>query len=424
MIIRNNLLKSGTILIVSLFVFINVGFAQSKIKPAIGLWTGDLQLNSSSTLPFNFDINYDLELYSFVFHNAEERIVAHEIAITGDSIFITMPFFDSEFRCKMLDGRTLTGVWINHNRKDKNVIPFNAICLEGKENKEADVSFAASTPIADGTWECSFSPNTTDSSKAVGIFTQVKRSSKITGTFLTETGDYRYLEGREMPDGTGFFVSCFDGMHAFLFKAKFKGDSLVKGQFYSGAHGHEDWVAVRNDKFVLRNPDSLTYLKKGYSKIDFSFKNTEGKMVSLSDAKYKNKVVIVQLMGSWCPNCMDETKFLSPFYDKNKAKGLDIIGLAFERTDDFNKAVTNVNRMKAKFGAKYDILITMKTGSQQASEALPMLNKVIAFPTTIYIDKKGNVRKIYTGFYGPATGENYLKYQEETNRFIEKLLKE
>jgi len=53
-----------------------------------------------------------------------------------------------------------------------------------------------------------------------------------------------------------------------------------------------------------------------------------------------------------------------------------------------------------------------------------MLNKVMAFPTTIYIDKKGNVRKIYTGFYGPATGENYLKYQEETNRFIEKLLKE
>ena len=129
-------------------------------------------------------------------------------------------------------------------------------------------------------------------------------------------------------------------------------------------------------------------------------------------------------MGTWCPNCVDETKFLSPFYDKYKPKGLEIIGLAFERTDDFDKAVSNVNRLKAKFQANYEFLITMKTGSQQASEALPMLNKVMAFPTTIYIDKKGDVRKIYTGFYGPATGENYTKYIKETTAFVEKLLAE
>ena len=66
----------------------------------------------------------------------------------------------------------------------------------------------------------------------------------------------------------------------------------------------------------------------------------------------------------------------------------------------------------------------MKTGAAQASEALPMLNAVMAFPTTIYIDKKGFVRKIYTGFYGPATGNKYIDYVLETNRFIEKLLSE
>jgi hypothetical protein len=121
---------------------------------------------------------------------------------------------------------------------------------------------------------------------------------------------------------------------------------------------------------------------------------------------------------------MDETAFLAPFYEKYKTKGLEVVGLAFERTDDFNKAVSNINRTKHRFKANYEFLITMKTGNKQAEEVLPMLNAVMAFPTTIYIDKKGNVRKIYTGFSGPATGEAYSKYVEETTHFVEKLLAE
>ena len=117
--------------------------------------------------------------------------------------------------------------------------------------------------------------------------------------------------------------------------------------------------------------------------------------------------------------------FLCSFiHKKYSKKGVEVIALAFERTDDFNKAVQNVSRIKNKFSANYDFLITEKTGAQQASEALPMLNKVMAFPTTIYIDKKGVVRKIYTGFSGPATGEEYNKFVEQTTLFIEKLIAE
>ncbi len=183
-------------------------------------------------------------------------------------------------------------------------------------------------------------------------------------------------------------------------------------------------MAVRNDNFQLRNPDSLTYLKPGFTSIDFSFKNLEGKSVSIKDEKFKNKVVIIQIMGTWCPNCMDETKFLAPFYDTYKSKGLEVVALAFERTDDFNKAVNNIQRSKKRFSANYEFLITMKTGKDQASEALPMLNAVMAFPTTIYIDKKGVVRKIYTGFNGPATGDAHTKFVEDTTRFVEMLLAE
>ncbi len=326
-----------------------------------------------------------------------------------------MPFFDSEFKLKNY-ADSLKGVWINHNRKEKNVIPFTA-----KYNESRRFLFPPTKPLeVKERYKATFEPGTKDEYFSVGTFTS--ESGIVKGTFTTETGDYRYLEGYSAYGK--FMVSCFDGAHAFLFTAKRSNDSLIKGHFYSGIHSHETWIAKRNDNFQLRNPDSLTYLKPGYSKVDFSFKNLEGKPVSLSDRKYKNKVVVIQLMGTWCPNCMDETKFLAPFYDKYKSKGLEIIGLAFERTDNFNKAVANVNKLKTRFNAKYDFLITMKTGAEQASEALPMLNKVMAFPTTIYIDKKGVIRKIYTGYYGPATGDNYTKQVEETTRFVEKLLAE
>jgi hypothetical protein len=121
---------------------------------------------------------------------------------------------------------------------------------------------------------------------------------------------------------------------------------------------------------------------------------------------------------------MDETKFLSGFYDQYKIKGVEVIGLAFERNPDFSKAASNLTRLKTRFNVTYELLITEKTGKDQASSALPMLNAVMAFPTTIYIDKKGSVRKIHTGFNGPATGEKYTDFVKETTRFIESLLNE
>lgn len=407
--------KSGITLVVSLLFFINVACSQATVPLKIGIWRGALQLNDSTELPFNFEVVYDLGIYSVVFSNADEHISTTEIAIQGDSVLISMPVFDSEFRCKNY-GDSLKGVWINHARKNKNVIPFTAKAGETKRFLMVPTKPLQLTER----YKVTFEPGTKDEYFSVGTFTA--QSGMTKGTFTTETGDYRYLEGYSAYGK--FMVSCFDGAHAFLFTARRSNDSLLSGNFYSGAHGHETFVAVQDEKFELRNPDSLTYLKPGFTKVDFDFKNLEGKNISLKDDKFKNKVVIIQIMGSWCPNCMDETKFLAPFYDKYKPKGLEVVGLAFERTDDFNKAVSNVSRMKNKFDANYEFLITMKTGADQASEALPMLNKVMAFPTTIYIDKKGIVRKIYTGFYGPATGQKYSSYVEETTRFVEKLLAE
>ncbi|MGQ0828500.1 MAG: peroxiredoxin family protein [Bacteroidota bacterium] len=405
--------KKNIATVILFLLFLNIISAQKALKK--GVWGGSLQLNDTTQLPFNFEIKNTNKKLSFEIINAEERIIVDEIFLNGDSVIIKMPVFDSEFRCKNL-GDSLKGYWINHSRKDKNRIPFIAFVA-----REKQIFATKYLPKIEGRWEVDFSPNSKEKTKAMGLFKDGS-SHDVKGTFITETGDYRYLSGER--GQRNFYLSCFDGAHAFLFTGNFVGADSVVGHFYSGAHWHESWAAQRNEKFELRDPDSLTHLKPGFTKVDFSFKNLEGKKVSLSDEKFRNKVVIIQLMGSWCPNCMDETKFLAPLYDKYRSKGLEVLGLAFERTDDFNKAVSNVSRTKKRFNVNYELLITEKTGKDQASKALPMLNKVMAFPTTIYIDKKGLVRKIYTGFYGPATGDNYTRFIEQTTLFVEKMLEE
>lgn len=140
---------------------------------------------------------------------------------------------------------------------------------------------------------------------AVGIFEQ--DGDKLSGTFLTPTGDYRYLDGH-IDDNT-LQLSAFDGEHAFfLFKAELT-EKDQQGIFRSGRSKSEKWTAQRDFTASLPDANSLTYLKEGYDRLEFNFPDPEGNTVSLSDPRYQAKVVIVHLFGSWCPNCMDETHF-------------------------------------------------------------------------------------------------------------------
>lgn len=383
-----------------------------------GKWRGVLTLNDSTELilPFNFDLAFQNDSAVITIHNAEEKIRVTEISFNKDSVIIQMPVFDSEFRCLLTGDTLMTGKWINHSRKEKNVIPFTAVY--GQTNRfdcpESDDNY----PF-EGKWKCVFSPTLPDSSHAIGVFKQ--SGSRVTGTFLTETGDYRYLEGAVF--GKYMLLSCFDGSHAFVFHAEIMEDSTIWGEFYSGIHGHETWIAWKDSTFKLRDADSLTFLKPGSAKFDFSFSNLANKKVSLSDEKFKNKVVILQVMGSWCPNCMDETMFLSDLYNKYKSRRLEIEALAFEKAEEFSKASANVSRLKKKYNAGYEFLIT-GFPPKDADKALPMLNHVMSFPTTIFLDKKGVVRKIRTGYSGPATGNEYEKCKNEITSFLEVLLKE
>jgi hypothetical protein len=123
---------------------------------------------------------------------------------------------------------------------------------------------------------------------------------------------------------------------------------------------------------------------------------------------------------------MDETKFLSDYYNKNHERGFEVIGLAYERTPDFKASQKALMPFEKRLNVQYPILITgVAVGDTNLTQkTLPQIKKIKAFPTSIFIDKKGYIRKIDSGFNGPATGEYYTKFKKEFEQFVEKLLAE
>ncbi|GAB3024246.1 TlpA family protein disulfide reductase [Spirosoma pulveris] len=394
--------------------------APATVKP--GMYRAVLKTKGGD-LPFGLDIQpaaADAKSYTVFAINGNERLKMDPATVQDDSIRIPMALFESELVAK-IDGNQLRGVWRRRRTAQQvQTLPFSA--QHGVTYRFVPEDKSAATNLT-GKWATDFGSKSgkVDTVNAVGVFDQ--KGNHLAGTFLTPTGDYRYLDGNVV--GDSLFLSCFDGSHIYLFKAKHDpATKTLTGGHWAGVSGYESWVARFDPKADLPDPAKLTYLKPGAKTLNFAFPEPGGKTISTTDPRFKNKVTIVQIMGSWCPNCMDETNFLSPWYKRNKQRGVEIVGLAFERSPEMSESGPKIERMKQRFQIDYPVVLAGTNDKVQASKALPDLSAVVAFPTTIFIDKKGQVRHIHTGFSGPGTGKYYDQYVEEFTRLVDKLLAE
>ena len=139
--------------------------------------------------------------------------------------------------------------------------------------------------------------------------------------------------------------------------------------------------------------------------------------------RFKDKVTVVQIMGSWCPNCLDESKYFKEYLSQNASEEVQFVALAFEYAPTQERAMQRVKNLKERLQLPYPLLLAQfgTKDKVKANEKLPMLNHVLSYPTTIVIDKKGTVRKIHTGFNGPATGQAYLDFKKEFEGLLTQL---
>src|SRR5690606_9902644 len=166
----------------------------------------------------------------------------------------------------------------------------------------------------------------------------------------TNYGDYRFLSGSV--DGDLLYLSSYAGASPNLFTGKITEDG-IQGDFYAGPVNHSYWNASRSQESVLKDAYSMTRLKPDSTTLFFSFQDLNGEQVSITDSRFHNKVIIIQFLGSWCPNCMDETAYLSPSYKKYKSKGVEIIGLAYERYAEPERAKKAVSNLVDRFDITY-----------------------------------------------------------------------
>ena len=360
------------------------------------------------------EVNKIDSVYEFSIKNGPEKMKLEKAVVVGDSLFLRFPVYESELRFKIINERELDGYFINLTRTTNATIPMKAYHNAGPRfyirSKEPSKNIH-------GRWSVVFGAGTKDSTYAVGIFEQ--DGGVVNGTFLTASGDYRYLEG--VVDGDSLFLSAFDGVFVYLFKAKVKTNTL-EGVFYSGSHRQIAFTGSRDNNAKLPDPTAITSYKNGDQPFAIRFPDTDSVTVDLKDDRFKGKVVIVQILGSWCPNCLDESEFLQEYYLKNKDRGVEVIGLSFEKTDDFSRAAANVKRLRSRLGITYPMLVCSNRDKIQS--VLPGLDNFKAFPTSIYLDRNHRVRKIYSGFSGKATGIEFERFKDDFTLFLDKLISE
>ncbi len=382
--------RINCLIILILFSFLG---CRDEYRISSGSYIGNLYTSDNLEIPFNLYILNDglVQIY-----NHKQIVEMEKISYEKDSFLIKSPVFN-----KSLKRKTKFKASLGHER------------FKSKFDK-VSYSFL-------GEWKIVFNIGQLDEYQAIGLFSQ--EDSKVSGTVRTKTGDYGFLEG--ISEDNRIILSTFNGAYSYLFKGEVNNDT-IKGFIYSGNYSKKPFIAYKDKDFYLPDPNSLTEMNDQSDDFEFSFEDSSGVIISDKDSIFKDKVVVVQIMGTWCPNCLDETVFISEFLNRNDYNDLRVVSLAFEYAKTKQEAINNINKLKERFNIKYPVLLAQygTSNKDEAQKKIPSIKQVISYPTLIFIDRNKKVRSIHTGFNGPATGKKYEEFKKKFQKLISELIDE
>jgi thiol-disulfide isomerase/thioredoxin len=251
-------------------------------------------------------------------------------------------------------------------------------------------------------------------------------SAGLEGTIISNTGDYGHFAGGVQ--GDSFALAHFDGSYVYLLTGALNRSGTtpdtLRGLFHAGLRTQTPFLAARSTgaphlRSVTENTQADTT-----EPFRFAFPDLEGRIVTQQDPRFKDKVVVVDVFGTWCPTCHDAAPELVKLHRKYRSRGLEIVGLAYEVSGDTAVDRRLVRRYRKKFGIEFPLLLAGINDTEAAAATLPQLRGFTSFPTTIFLGRDGKVRRIHAGFYGPATGAQHAKQVRDWEREVEALLNE
>jgi thiol-disulfide isomerase/thioredoxin len=366
--------------------------------PQKGMWTGTIMMGAKKQLPFQMFLDLNSAAPSGYFLNGTQQTLIPEIRFHADSL----SFIFSEYSAAMngkWDGKEWRGKFFRF-RSDTS---WNEFSATPKDSIKGMVAPALSTgfPLAGKFQVYIRDGKGIDSTTSANFW---MKNDSIFGTLIAPDGDYGLLAGTQA--GSKATLTRFTGWQAFILDLEQQG-SHWKGNLYARSGKPMTFtLAPRPARMPESQPVHITTLKNLKKPFTFYGTTARGKLVTSEDTALKNKALIIDIMGTWCHNCMDAAPLLQQIYSEFGKDGLEIIGLAFEISDNTYTVLY--------CGSTSDANVELKLQSQ--------LNDFYAYPTTIFVDTKGNVKKIHAGFNGPGSGEEYQRqiqqYYETVNQIV------
>ncbi len=407
-----------------------------KRAPLVGPWRAWLD-SPGGELPFGLFLSRDFSDEGTGWHaqieNGAETIVAPLTSYDEQSLVIDIDNYAARITAAGSDdGQTLLGTWTcDRGPKKLSRLVFHA--KAGAAPRFPVLADAGPPDPIDGRWAVRFA---SDDETMVGVL-QRAADGTVAGTILSSTGDYRYLAGDAR--GGRLLLSAFDGAHAYLLDARRQPDAARDagggnatgagaegtegrgtpggspaddagdgdawaGDFWAGDTGHDTFTMRRDGKAALPDAFGLVHARPGADVDGLAFPDLDGTPRSLGEPAFAGKARVIEIFGSWCPNCHDETVDLLALQKRYAGRGLSILGLAFERSGDPARDVAQVRKYAQRHGVTWPLLLAGVADREKAAAALPVIDRVHAFPTTLFVRADGTIAAVHTGYSGPATG--------------------
>jgi len=384
--------------------------------PPLGLYRAVISVDGGD-LPFGLELaSEDSGVVAYLI-NGPERVRATRVTLEGNRLAIQMPGYQNHIEATYHDGRFEGTLYILRPRGI--VRELRLVAMPGETWRFFPKPDAAPLDFS-GRWALTFRDADGEESAAIAELTQ--KGYEVTGTVLRASGDDRFIAGEAR--GDTLFLSRFDGGTAYLYLGRLGSDGVLAGDQFTGGGSQESFSGRRDPTARLDSQAGQTALKPGVDRLAFSFPDIDGNLQTYPDARHAGKVVLITVGGSWCPNCHDEAVFLKELLASRGGRGLEVIQLMFERTLDFASSAKAARDFVDKFSIDYPVLIAGTVTDNDVLKKLPQIAAFRAYPTLFVIDRKGVVRRIHTGFAGPATGAHHQEQDQELGALVDALLNE
>ena len=373
-----------------------------------GPWRAVLDL-AGGPLPFSLQIERAVKGWRGRLCNGAKCQWFSKVRVEGDSVVLEIADYAATMTAA-LRRDSLVGYYHNVGINGPRTIPFRA--ARGRW----PITRAPRNLV--GRWDATYFQDLGTSPR---VFQFRNGPGGIEGTLISSTSDYGPFSGTASADS--FAIGYFDGSFVYLITGKLQGDTL-RGVFHAGLRTQTPWQAVRSTGAPhLKSPTEVTSADTS-EPFRFRFPDLQGRPVRNDDPRFKGKVVLVDIFGTWCPTCHEGTPELMRLYHRYRRRGLEMVGLAFEASGDTAVDGPLVRRYRDKFRIPFPLLLAGRSDVEAVEAALPQLSGAGAFPTILFLGRDGRVRRVHAGFHGLATGAQHQRQVREFEVEIEKLLRE